>query len=279
MKRSNFFKMLSCIALMAGITPLAWGASHSHGVAQASANSAAKAASHSAALASTRGQSAEVKNGTKISAELMSNIDARTAKPGEKVTARVTKNVKQHGKIVVHKGDKLIGHVTSVKTAANGKSGSALGVRFDKLVAGHTTTQLNAVLTSVLSVPAFGNGGATAMRPPSMPAPAAPPAGGGGGGLLGGVGSTVGSAVGAAGSTVGGVGGTVGAATQSTLGANSGLGLSTPARQIHLQTYASADQSTSTDSVLTTKKGNLRLASGTRMRFRVEGGANAQTGK
>ena len=278
MKKSNFFRTLSCVALVTGLAQLGWSAPHSPEAAQASASSAARAVSSSAGEASTRGQSAEIRNGTKISAQLMSNVNARTAKPGDKVVARVTKNVKQHGRIVVHKGDKIIGHITSVKTAANGKADSALGVRFDQLVSGHSTTQLNTVLTSILSVPGFGSGGPAPMQPPSMPAPVAAPAGGGGG-LLGGVGSTVGSAVGAAGSTVGGVGGTLGAATQSTLGANSAINLSTPVRQIHLQSYASADQSAGMDSVLTTKKGDLRLASGTRMQFRVDAGASAQARK
>ena len=181
MKKFNFFRTLSCVALVTGLAQLGWSAPHSPEAAQASASSAARAVSSSAGEASTRGQSAEIRNGTKISAQLMSNVNARTAKPGDKVAARVTKNVKQHGRIVVHKGDKIIGHITSVKTAANGKADSALGVRFDQLVSGHSTTQLNTVLTSILSVPGFGSGGPAPMQPPSMPAPVAAPAGGGGG--------------------------------------------------------------------------------------------------
>jgi len=282
MKRSKIFKTISCAAFIAGTIPLGWSATHAPGQAQANTSSAAQAISSSAAMASTQGQSAELRNGTKISAELMSSVDARKAKPGDKVVARVTKNVKQHGKTVVHKGDKLIGHVTNVQAAANGKAGSALGVKFDQLVAGHSTTQLNTVLTSILSVPGSNGGGQEPMEPISMPAPVAAPAGGGGG-LLGGVGGTVGSAAGIAGSavggansTVGGVGGTLGAATQSSLGANSGLNLSTPARQIHLQSQASADQSTELDSVMATRKGNLRLESGTQMQFRVAEDSGAQ---
>ncbi len=285
MKRSDIFQTISCAALIAGTIQLGWSAAHAPGQAQASTSSAAQAVSSSAAMASTQGQSAELRNGTKISADLMSSVDARKAKPGDKVVARVTKNVKQHGKTVVHKGDKLIGHVTNVQAAANGKAGSALGVKFDQLVAGHSTTQLNTVLTSILSVPGSNGGGREPMEPISMPAPVAAPAGGGGG-LLGGggVGATVGSAaglagsaVGGAGSTVGGVGGTLGAATQSSLGAHSGLNLSTPARQIHLQSQASANQSTGLDSVMATRQGNLRLESGTRMQFRVAADSNAQT--
>jgi len=275
MNTFKLFGTLSCAALIASTVQFGWSAASSPGQAQASAGSAARAVSSSAATASTQGQSAEIRNGTKISAELMSNIDARKVKPGDKVVARVTKNVKQHGRTVVHKGDKLIGHVTNVQASANGKAGSALGVNFDRLVAGHSTTQLNTVLTSILSVPGPNSEGPEPMQPLSMPAPVAAPAGGGGG-LLGGVGSSVGSAVGMAGSTVGGVGGTLGSATQSTLGANSAMDLSTPTRQVHLQSQASANQSTGLNSVMATRKGNLRLESGTHMQFRVAADSSAR---
>jgi hypothetical protein len=280
MRNFKLFHFVSCIAMIAAAVQIGASATPATAQAQAMANSAAQAASSSAAEASAQGQSAEIKSGTKISAELMSNIDARTAKQGDKVVARVTQNVKQHGKVVVHKGDKLVGHVTSVRRSLNGKGGSSLGVQFDQLVRGNTTTHLNTVLTSV-----FAAGGSAAaegsdsMGMAPMPAPVAVPAGGGGaagGGLLGGVGSTVGSAVGAAGSTLGQVGGEVGAATQNTLGANSSLGLATPVRDIHIASSASAESSAGTDSMLSTRNGDLRLESGTRMQFRVAANNSVQ---
>lgn len=283
MKNFKLFTALSCTVMMAGIVQFAWGGTPAPGQARATANSAASAVSSTAAAASTKGQSAAIKNGTKINTELVSNIDARKAKEGDKVVARVTKNVKQHGKVVVHKGDRLVGHVTSVKNGLKGKGGSSLGVRFDQLVQGNSTTQLNTVLTSVLAARGQAQG-AGSMAAPSMPAPVAPPAGGGGGGgLLGGaggaVGSTVGSTVGAAGSTLGQAGGAVGATTQNTLGANSNLGLSTPVRQIHIGSSASASSSAGTSSMLSTRKGNLRLASGTRMKFKVAANSNVQASR
>lgn len=270
MKKFKWFTALSCTVIMAGVVQFGWSATPAPGQATATANSAASAVSSTAAAASAKKQSAEIKNGTKISADLMSNIDARKAKEGDKVVARVTKNVKQHGKVVVHKGDRLVGHVTSVRNSLNGKGGSSLGVRFDQLVQGNSTTQLNAVLTSVFSARGQAEG-SDSMAMPSMPAPVVQPAGGGGllGGAGGAVGSTVGSTVGAAGSTLGQAGGAVGATTQNTMGANSNLGLSTPVRQIHIGSSASAGSSAGTSSMLSTRKGNLRLASGTRMKFRV----------
>lgn len=283
MKNFKLLMALSCAVMMAGAIQLGWGATPAFGQAQATADSAANAASSTAAAASTKGQSADIKNGTKISAELMSNIDARKAKEGDKVVARVTKNVKQHGKVVVHKGDRLVGRVTSVKNSLNGKGGSSLGVQFDQLVQGDSTTHLNTVLTSVFAAGGEAEG-SDSMAMPSMPTPvAAPASGGGGGGLLGGtagaVGSTVGSTVGAAGSTLGQAGGAVGATTQNTLGANSNLGLSTPVRQIHIGSSASGESSVGTNSMLSTRKGNLRLASGTHMNFRVAADGSARASR
>jgi hypothetical protein len=291
MKTLKLFKVLSSAVMMAGLVQFAWSATPAPGQAQATTSSAASAVSSTAAAASTKGQSAEIKNGTKISAELMSNVDASKAKEGDKVEARVTKNVKQHGKVVVHKGDRLVGHVTSVKNSLNGKEGSSLGVQFDQLVQGNSTTQLHTVLTSVLSARGEAQG-SDSMAMPSMPEPMAAPAGGGGGrgGLLGGAGgavgsvggaagSTVGSTMGAAGSTLGQAGGAVGATTQNTLGANSSFGLSTPVRQIHIGSSTSAESSAGTSSMLSTRKGNLRLASGTQMKFRVASDSSVQASR
>lgn len=246
--------------------------------AHAATNSAANAANSSRALVSTPSQFADLRSGTKINARLLSTLDVRKAKPGQKVVAKVTKNVKRHGHTIIHKGDKLVGHVTRVQAAAAGHAGSTMAVAFNRLVRGHSVMRLNTVVSSVFSAPSMGQSSPGPMLPAPAPAMAAP-AGGGGGGLLGGVGSaagsTVGSAVGTAGSTVGGVGGTVGAATNSTLGNNSSLGLNTPVRRIHLQSESSVSQSTGMDSVFSTRKGNLHLQSGTRMKFRVAASGRA----
>ncbi len=269
------FGIVPFLALIFASAQAGWAAPPTPKHAQSSVNSTASAVSSSAANATAQGQSADIREGTKINTRLMSTVDARKAKPGDKVVARVTKNVKQHGHTVVHKGDRLVGHITNVQAGAAGHAGSSVAVAFDELVQGSSTAHLNAVLSSIVSVPNSSEGGMAPMPAPTPPPMAAPS--GGGGGLVGGVGSTVGSTVGAAGSTLGGVGGTVGAATQSTLGSNAALNLSTPVRQVHLGTQASAEQSTNMDSVLSTRKGNLRLQSGTRMRFRVEASSNAQT--
>ena len=277
----------SSFVLIAAFAQLGWSATPLSKQAQASAESATKAVSSAAADTSAAGQSANIRQGTKISTELMSNVDARNAKVGDQVKARVTRNVKEHGQTVIHKGDTLVGHVTSVQSGAASSAGSNLGIQFDQLVQGNSTMHLNTVLSSIVSARgnAEGNANADTMDMPEMSAPVVTPAGNGGGGgggrggLLGGVGSTVGSTagsvVGAAGSTLGrvdnGVGNTVGATTRTGVGNNSGIGLGTPLRNIHLQSQASANQSTGMNSMLSTKKGDLQLESGTQMEFRVAG--------
>jgi hypothetical protein len=258
---------------------------------QAEATAASHAATSAAAAATAErsgGQAASsVRTGTKIDAELASTLDAKTAKPGDRVEARVLKNVKENGRVVVHKGDMLVGRVTQSQAGASAKEGSQLSVAFDQLAGANGETPLHTVLTSVISTNAAQQTQAGLGSDPmleSMPMSAGGGAGGGGsargGGMLGGVGSAVGSTVGAttgavgsvagqAGSTVGNAGGTLGAASRSGAGAGSNLGLSTPVRAIHVQSSGHAQNQTAMNSTLSTRHGDLRLDSGTRMEFRV----------
>ncbi len=216
-----------------------------------------------------------IKAGTRINAELESGVDAQTAKPGDKVVARVTQNVKQNGREVVHKGDELIGHVTQVQADATGKAGSRLAVTFDRLASGGSETSLNAVLNSVFSARGEAGPAESPIMEPMESRPMAAPAGGGArggllGGAVGGVGSTVGSTLGAAGSTVGQAGSAVGVQSNTSARNSTSAGLVTPVRSIHLSSDAGAQNQTGLNSVLSTKHGNLRLDSGTRVEFRTQ---------
>lgn len=227
-------------------------------------------------------ESAEVKAGTKIKAELESTLDTRTAKPGDEVVARVTKDVKQDGKKVVRKGDLLKGRIGEVEADGAAESGSRLNVVFDRLVQGESTSRLNAVLTAVLSTPAEERARREEMMtsPQPMPAPTPQPrrsAGSSSGGLVGGavgaVGSTVGSTVGAAGQTVGGVAGAAGTTLESTthgaVRATTDAAVGTPAKAIQLGAGTNAESQSGVSSMLSTRQGHLRLESGSRLEFRV----------
>lgn len=238
------------------------------------------AASGQAAANSDRAP-VDVKNGTKFSAVLTSTLDARTAKPGDEVTARVTENVKQRGKVVIRKGAELIGHVTAANAAA-AKQGSSIAVNFDRLVQGNETERLNAVIHAVLAAPgttAMGNAGL--MESGAMSAGAPMPAGRDPtGGLVRGAVAGVGAAANAAGTTAGsvthgagsvlnGTPGSLNSVTGVSASSRTGATLATPVSAIHLNSEAQASSQTGLSSVLSTRRGNLRLNSGTQLEFRV----------
>lgn len=263
---------------------------------QAEAQSSAQSQGQSSAQASKSGDSAAIRSGTKINAELESALNTRTAKPGDQVVARATKDVKQSGRTVIHKGDRLLGRVTEVQAAASAEAGSRLAVTFDRLVQGETTTQLNAVVRSIISTPSQERAQRDQMmaeRPMPAPQPApvrSAPSGSasGGGSLVGGatstVGSTAGGATSAVGSTVGGAanttagaaGGTVDAATRGTVGSATGADLSTPIQAIRIQSNAQGENQTGLASALSTRRGDLRLESGTRLQLQVAADSQSQ---
>ena len=243
---------------------------------------------------------ATLKSGTAISTELDQAVDAGTAKPGDLVFAKVTKDVKRGGRTVINKGDHLLGRITSVDASTAGQAGSELGVTFDRMKRGDAEYPLNTVVSSIISSSADMGARDDMLaldEPMIMPRPA--PASGGsragvGGGLVGSATSTVGSAASATGSAAGGltsnVGGTatsaigsagsaVGASEHGSAQSGSRLGLSTPARDIRLNSRTSASQTSETTSMLGARRGNLRLESGTRMKFKVSNQTSAETSK
>lgn len=260
------------------------------GAPEASAQAAQSTAAASKQDVDMQAGTAQLKSGANISSELETTLDASKAKPGDVVVAEVTKDVKQDGRTVIKKGDRLSGHVTSVSAGSNGKAGSEMSVVFDRLSRGNAVVNLNTTVSSIVSTSGdLRSGDEPVMsNEPGMPRPQGVARGGGsaasGGGLVGGLASTAGSTVNAAGSAVGNVGSEVGSSANPTLGATGGVvgasshaagrsngaaGLSTPAREIRLGSRAGGDQSTDVTSVFTSRNGSLRLESGTQMRFRV----------
>ncbi len=248
---------------------------------QAEAQSSAQSQAKASAQAQKAGDSAAIRSGTKVDAELVSALDTRTAKPGDEVAARATKDVKQSGRTVIHKGDRLLGRVTDVQSAVSADAGSRLAVTFDRLVQGETTTQLNAVVRSIISTPSQERAQREQMmRDEPMAAPRPTPAASssssasGGGSLVGGATSTVGSAVGGAANST--LSGTVDAASRGTLGAATGADLSTPIQAIRIQSNAQGENQTGFASALSTRRGDLRLESGTRLQLQVATDSQSQ---
>ena len=94
--------------------------------------SSAAAGSNSAA--GVNGASGALSSGTTLQAELTKPIDAKKAKPGDEVTAKLTQDVKGSGQVVMHKGTKLVGHVTEAQAKSKENAESKLGIAFDKAV-------------------------------------------------------------------------------------------------------------------------------------------------
>ena len=85
--------------------------------------------------ASKNGQATEViPAGAPIEASLSKLLDAKKAKQGETVEARVTENTEQNGRIIIPRGAKLEGHVTQVSARSKGDSSSSIGIAFDKAI-------------------------------------------------------------------------------------------------------------------------------------------------
>jgi hypothetical protein len=72
--------------------------------------------------------------GTTVEVELIKAVDAKKAKPGDEVVAKVTQDVKSDDKVVLAKGSKVMGKVTQAQGRAKGQDESQLGLAFDSAV-------------------------------------------------------------------------------------------------------------------------------------------------
>jgi hypothetical protein len=235
-----------------------------------------------------------------MKAELTRPVDVKKNKPGDKVTARTTEDVKSDGQVVIPRGSQLVGHVTQAQARAKGESESSLGIVFDHAILrksgqevpvhaviqalASSQTQATAAMDDMDTMAsgsgmAMGQASARGSAPRSTGAPAS-----GGGGLVGGAASTVNSTAGVATSTVdhvggGAAGGTVNGTVNSAVGATgSAAGLnsagqltSTSSGVVGLKGLnLSSDASHSTQgSLITSVDRNVHLESGTQILLRV----------
>lgn len=224
-------------------------------------------------------------SGATLQAVLTKPIDAKKAKPGDQVTAKLTQDVKTNGKVVLHKGSKLFGHITEAQARSKGQSESKLGLVFDKAqLKGGEEASIHA-LVQALAPPMRSTAIADADEMGSMSAPA--PMGGsgprvGGGGLIGGVAGGATSTVGAARGSVenlGGAAGGINSTVSSTVGAaggglNAEGALTSGSRGViglqglTLNLSSAADAQTS---VISSATHNVKLESGTQMILQLTG--------
>jgi len=69
-----------------------------------------------------------------ILAELANSLDARKCAVGQKVEAKSTMDLLAHGRIVLPRDTKILGHVTVAQTASEDSRTSTVGIAFDRIV-------------------------------------------------------------------------------------------------------------------------------------------------
>ena len=295
------------ILLIAGVLVPAAGYTQSAATAQAGASTQSQADANvntqkSSAQASGGGSAAAQANGsaqagqnalalsegTTMNAALAGSLDVKKNKPGDRIEARTTQDVKQDGKVVLRKGTHLVGHVTEVQARAKDQTQSQLGVAFDHaelrngqqvplnasiqaLAAAQSTAQASAGDDDLIA-----SGGGTASAAGSGAASGGRAVGGALGGATRTVGSTAGG-VGSAGNSV--LGSTVSGAAHST-GAVGGLNASGALASNSKGVFGlqglslnSAASSATQGSLIVSSTRNVHLESGTQMVLQVAGRA------
>lgn len=232
--------------------------------------------------------SAALAQGTEINATLTRPIDAGKARPGDEVTAKASKDIRSGGTVVVPRGSRLFGRVTSARPRGSGAAGgsaSELGIVFDRAVLKDgSVVMLNGAVAAIGAARTAGaTGGGSRESGASGAGTREGSSGGTGGGLVSAVGGTVGGVAGATTGAAGNVGATVdgtAGATVRSVGAVGGYdatgGLKSGSRGVfgvRDLDIAAAATSGAEGSVITSAKRNVRLESGTQML--LVAGANA----
>jgi hypothetical protein len=69
-----------------------------------------------------------------IPAELSKSLDAKKAKPGDRIEARTAADVLSHGQIMLPRNTRIVGHVTEAKAHSKDSPDSTLGIEFDQFM-------------------------------------------------------------------------------------------------------------------------------------------------
>jgi hypothetical protein len=87
-----------------------------------------------------------------LQTELTKTVDAKNAKPGDEVTARLTQDVLAKGKVILPRGSKVIGHVSEAQAHSKEHPESKLVVVFDRIaVKGGQETARGFIVAAVAS--------------------------------------------------------------------------------------------------------------------------------
>jgi hypothetical protein len=254
-------------------------------------NDKGSAAAGSNSAAGVNGASGALSSGTTLQAELTKSIDAKKAKQGDEVTARLTQDVKSSGQVALHKGTKLVGHVTEAQAKSKESGESRLGIAFDKAVLKGGEEMAFTGVIQALAAPVQGSLSATTDDAGNvgsgMGSGSGTAMGGGrtnGGGLTpmggGAVNSTLGTATNTVNNTAGSVTNTAngavnGSVNQATGVAANGAINSATRGVVGMQGVAlnTATNGNAQGSVISSASRNVKLDTGTQMILQVTGSA------
>jgi hypothetical protein len=121
--------------------------------------------------------------GSVIPVLLTKTVDAKKAKTGDEVIAKVTQDMKtSSGTVLVPKDTEVIGHVTEAQRRSKGQKESDLGIAFDRALVKGDQMQMPMSIQAVIAPPSNSpsNAGANDQTAPTpgAGAPPAPAAGG-----------------------------------------------------------------------------------------------------
>ena len=204
--------------------------------------------------------------GSVIPVELTKSVDAKKAKVGDDVEAKVVQDLKaQNGQVLVPKDTKVVGHVTQVQAHSKEQKESDLGIMFDRAVMKGNNVPIPMSIQAVISPTALGsNNNSTTNAPPPENSPSSGTSAGSPGGRNPGMSSGQPSTV-----SPSTAGGEAPATTRSPGAPHEPVNADTQGvvGMSNLKLSPTADPKTG--SVLSSEKGNVKLDSGTFMLLRV----------
>jgi len=270
------------VAVSAAQTSQQTTGSASQGTAVSASPSGAQAQTSTGANATQETQAGTAKAagqlqaGSVIYAELGKSVDAKKAKQGDEVVAKTTQAVLAQGKVVIPKGSKIVGHVTSAKAHTKEQAQSELGVAFDHAVLKDGSQVPLSVSIQAIAAPAaatqVANDNMAGMGSGSAPAGGGSPSYGGGGGMRstgGTVMNTAGAATGTVANTAGSTAGTVAGTANTAAGAGHLNAASRGAVGLSGLNLSAAASTSTQGSVITSDSKTVKLDSGTEMILRV----------
>ncbi len=160
---------------------------------QPQATPAAPQAPASAAPQAPAAGTTRIAPGSVIPVQLTKTIDAKKAKPGDEVVAKVTMDLKTNaGEVVVPKDTKVVGHVTEAQARNKEQKESQVGIAFDHAVLKSGDVNLPMSIQAVIAPPSnsANAGGDYSGAPASGGGAATSPMGGGRSGSMGSAGQT-----------------------------------------------------------------------------------------